>query len=46
MTRRGGRRRKHLPDDLKEKRGWCEMKEQAPDRTVFRRAVEDSMDLS
>ena len=27
MTGRGGRRPKQLPDDLKETRGYCELKE-------------------
>jgi hypothetical protein len=30
-----GRRRK-LPDDLKERRGYCHLKEEALDRTVWR----------
>jgi len=33
--RRGGRRRKLL-DDLKERRGYCHLKEEAVDRTVLR----------
>jgi len=36
VTRRQGRRRKKLPDDLKDKRGYCELKEEALDRTVWR----------
>jgi hypothetical protein len=36
VTGRRGRRRKQLLDDLKEKRGYWELKEQAPDRTLRR----------
>ena len=36
VTRRGGRRRKQLLDDLKEKSGWWELNEEALDRTVWR----------
>jgi hypothetical protein len=36
VTGRGGRRHKQLPDDLKEKRGYCKLKEEALDRTVWR----------
>jgi hypothetical protein len=36
MTGRRGRRRKQLLDDLKEKRGYWELKEEALDRTVWR----------
>ena len=36
MTRRRGRRRKKLLDDLKDSRGYCELKEEALDRTVWR----------
>jgi hypothetical protein len=32
---RRGRRRKQLLDDLKEKRGYCKLKEEALDRTVW-----------
>ena len=35
-TRRRGRRRKKLLDDLKERRGYCQLKEEAVDRTVWR----------
>jgi len=35
-TRRRGRRRKQLLDDLKEKRGYWKLKEEALDRTVRR----------
>jgi len=44
---REGRRRKHLPDDLKEKRGHRYLKEKALDRTLWRTRFEkEVMDLS
>ena len=36
VTRRWGRRRKELLDDLKHRRGYCQLKEEALDRTVWR----------
>ena len=36
MTERRGRRRRKLLDDLKERRGYCELKEEAIDRTMWR----------
>ena len=36
VTRRQGRRRKKLLDDLKDRRGYCELKEVALDRTMWR----------
>jgi hypothetical protein len=33
---RRGRRRKQLRDDLKEKRAYCQLKEEALDRTAWR----------
>jgi hypothetical protein len=36
VTRRRGRRRKKLLDDLKDKRGYSNLKEEALDRTVWR----------
>ena len=36
VTRRRGRRRKKLLDDLKDMRGYCELKEEAVDRTMWR----------
>ena len=36
MTRRRGRRRKKLLDDLKDRRGYCQLKEEAVDRTTGR----------
>ena len=36
VTRRRGRRRKKLLDDLKDRRGYCYLKEEALDRTMWR----------
>ena len=36
MTRRRGRRRKKLLDDLKDRIGYCHLKEEAVDRTMWR----------
>jgi hypothetical protein len=36
VTRRRGRRRKKLLDDLKDGRGYCHLKEEALDRTIWR----------
>jgi hypothetical protein len=36
MTKRQGRRRKQLLDDLKEKRGYWKLKGESLDRTVWR----------
>ena len=36
VTRRRGRRRKKLLDDLNERRGYCQLKEEALDRTMWR----------
>jgi len=36
VRRRRGRRRKKLLDDLKDSRRYCELKEEALDRTVWR----------
>ena len=36
VSRRRGRRRKKLLDDLKVRRGYCHLKEEALDRTVWR----------
>ena len=36
MTGRYGRRRRKLLDDLKERRGYCHLKEESLDRTVWR----------
>jgi len=39
MTGRRGRRRKQLPDDRKEKRGYCKLKEEALDHTLWRNGL-------
>ena len=36
VTRRRGRRRKKLLDDLKDRRGYCQLKEEVLDRTMWR----------
>jgi len=36
VTGRRGRRRKQLPDDFKETRGYCKLKAEATDRTLWR----------
>jgi len=36
VTGRRGRRRRKILDDLKERRGYSHLKEEAPDRTVWR----------
>ena len=36
VVRRRGRRRKKLPDDLKDRSGFCHLKEEALDRTMWR----------
>ena len=36
VTRRQGRRRKNLLDDLKDRRGYSHLKEEALDRTMWR----------
>ena len=36
VTRRRGRRRKKLLDDLKDRRGYCQLTEEALDRTMWR----------
>ena len=36
VTRRRGRRRKKLLDDLKDRRGYCQLKEEALNRTMWR----------
>ena len=35
VTRRRVRRRKKLLDELKERRGYCQLKEEALDRTIW-----------
>jgi hypothetical protein len=39
VTGRRGRRRKQLLDVLKETRGYCELKDKALDRTLWRTGV-------
>jgi hypothetical protein len=47
VTERQGRRRRKLLDDLKERRGYCHLKEEAVDRTMWRElALEEALDLS
>ena len=36
VTRRRGRRRRKLLDDLRDRRGYSHLQEEAPDRTVWR----------
>ena len=36
VTRRRGRKRKKLLDDLKDRKGYCRLKEEASDRTMWR----------
>ena len=36
VARRQGRRRRKLLDDLKDRRGYCHLKEEALDRTMWR----------
>jgi hypothetical protein len=37
VTGRRGRRREKLLDDLKDRRGYCHLKEEAVDRTIWRK---------
>ena len=46
MTRRRGRRRKKLLDDLKDRRGYSHLKEEAVDRNMWRNRFEEALDLS
>ena len=46
MTGRQGRRRRKLLDDLKERRGYSHLKEEALDRTVGGLVLEEALDLS
>ena len=46
MARRRGRRRKKLLDDLKERRGYSHLKEEALDRTIWRHRFGGGLDLS
>jgi hypothetical protein len=46
VTGRRGRRLSKLLDDLKERRGYSHLKEEALDRTMWRAALEEALDLS
>jgi len=46
MTGRRGRRRRKVLDDLKERKGYSLLKQEALDRTVWRDALEKVLDLS
>ena len=46
MTERQGRRCRKLLDDLKERRGDSQLREEALDRTMWRAALEGALDLS
>jgi len=44
VTGRRGRKRRKLPHDLKERRGYSHLKEEALDRTVWRARFGDRSD--
>ena len=46
VTGRRGIRRKQLLDDLKENRGYCKLKVEALDRTLWRTGCGKAVDLS
>jgi hypothetical protein len=46
VTRRRGRRREKLLDDLGDRRGYSYLKEEALDRTKWRIVLEEAVDLS
>ena len=46
MIRRRGRRRKNLLDDLKDRRGYSHLNEEALDRTMWRNRFEEVLNLS
>ena len=46
VTRRRGRRRKKLLDDLKDRGGYSHLKEEALDRTMWRNRFRGALDLS
>ena len=46
MTRRRVRRRKKLLDDLKDRRGYCQLKEEALDHSMWRNRFGRCFDLS
>jgi hypothetical protein len=45
VTGRRGRRRKKLLDDLKDRKGYSHLKEEAVERTIWRAALEEVLDL-
>ena len=45
MTGRRVRRRRKLLDDIQERRGYSHLKEEALDRTMWRAALEEALDL-
>ena len=46
VTRRRGRRRKKQLDDLKDRRRYSHLKEEALDRTIWGNHFEEALDLS
>ena len=46
VKRRRGRRRKKLLDDLKDRRGYCQLNEEALGRTMWRNRFGRGLDLS
>jgi hypothetical protein len=46
VTGRLGRRRRKLLDDLKDRRGYSHLKEEALDRTMWRNLFGEALDLS
>ena len=46
VTGRRGRRRRKLLDDLKERKRYSRLKEEALDRTMWRAPFEEALDLS
>jgi len=46
VTRRRGRRHRKLLDDLKDRRGYSYLKEEALDRTMWRNRLEEALNLS
>jgi hypothetical protein len=46
VTGRPGRRRRKLLDDLKQRRGYSHLKEEALDRTMWKLALEEALDPS
>jgi hypothetical protein len=46
VTGRRGRRHRKLLDDLKERRGYSYLKEEALDRNMWRAALDEALDLS